>query len=185
MNPKTPCRAAARALLPLLLPLLWALAASAAAPAPGAGLQAGPPVLSQVRIDGGATVTWDPSVAVTWTTQGQATEWRIGLSSWMALPSAQPYELILAASPEDGKVYNVDVQLRNAHGESAVKSATITCRAPPKITSASVESGFEKTKVAVRFRVAAPATRWAVSAASTASATIALGAVAASPTAPG
>lgn len=165
MNPKTPFRAAARALLPLLVPLLWASAASAAAPAPGAGLQAGqPPVLSQVRIDGGATVTWDPSVAVTWTSQGQATEWRIGLSGWMALPSVQPYKLILAASPQDGNVYNVDVQLRNVHGQSEVRSAAITYRAPPQITSASVESIDKKNQVLVRLRVAAPATRWAVSA---------------------
>lgn len=82
------------------LALLLATASPVHAAAPSTGstpqstvgttpsITAGPPTVSNFRADGGAAVTWDNDVALTWTQQGQPKEWRVPSRSAAAMLSS-------------------------------------------------------------------------------------------------
>lgn len=102
-----------------------------------------PPTLTNFRINGGAAATSDRMLQLSWTLQGVATHWRVSTSPpfqntpWNPLPLALPYKWLLPEDTTDG-IVTLHMQLLNDHGQSAVSSAQIEYRAPPRVTAVDV-----------------------------------------------
>ena len=94
-----------------------------------------PPVLNSISINSGAGVTHDRSVSVSLDVSGTITHYKIGETeglagvSWIASPSRT---LLFELSPGYA-LKTIFVQVKNANGESGIKSSTISLEERPDV----------------------------------------------------